>query len=169
MRRLVMSLVIFWGLLQGARAQDVLPEVLSVWVSEAAVAMYTLDPSNLETQQSALSRYFSSQGWIDFNKARAQSGILKAIETHHYTVRAIPMRPPKIMALDNDHWEATLVLLVSYTNPEYEQQQVLKLTLRFLRDKQTPSVRNFAIEAVTSREVSDLCACRPSKLPKGEN
>lgn len=166
MRRLPIGLVIFLGFLQTGLAENIRPEVLNVWVSEAAVAIYTLDANNLKAEQSALSHYFSSQGWIDFTKAQEQSGILNAIETHHYTVRATPLHPPKIMALGEGHWEAILPLLVSYTNPEYEQQQALRLKIRFERSAKDHSVRGFAISAIESKQSSDLCACRPNKLPK---
>lgn len=169
MRRFLISLVSLLGFWQPVFAEDIRPEVLSVWVSEAGVALYTLDASNLQAQQSALSYYFSSQGWIDFNKAQEQSGILQAIQTHRYTVRAIPLHPPKIMALDPQHWEAILPILVSYTNPEYEQQQTLRLKIRFEQSTDSRSVRGFAISAIESKKTSELCTCRPKALPKQGN
>lgn len=63
---------------------------LTVWVSEAVVSTYTFDYKDLLQQQKQIAKYFTAEGWINYNKALQASKILESVKKNSYYVSAVP-------------------------------------------------------------------------------
>lgn len=96
---------------------------LSVWANEAIVSTYTFSASNFLDRQKQIAKYFSSQGWINYNKALQASKLQDSVQKNNYDVSAVALLPPVIKTLvKTNEWEATMPLLVLYKNKDYQQK-----------------------------------------------
>ncbi len=83
-----------------------------VWVNEAIVATYTYNAQNFVARQKEIAHYFTSDGWIAFNKALNVAQIPQTIQKNLYQVSAVAISPPEVKLVRQDRWQATMPLLV---------------------------------------------------------
>lgn len=132
---------------------------LEVWANEAIVATYTYNFKNYIVRQKEIAQYFSSNGWIAYSKALTDSKLPEAVQANSYFVSAVATMPPKIKVLRSNYFQATMPLLVVYSNPQYQQKQNLKVTLEFTSAASGQGVRGFAIESLQAAPSSPACKC----------
>lgn len=102
---------------------------LVVWANEVAVATFTYDFVNFETELQTTSNYFTPDEWKEFNKALEQSNNLKAVKENKLLVTATALRTPMILqaGLLNGRycWRIKIPLQVTYQNSsKYTQQNI---------------------------------------------
>jgi len=154
---LILSLLLLvfapWALAEPNTAQ------LAVWANEAIVTTYTYDYKNYLQQQKEIAKYFTSEGWINYTKALNVSKLPESVQKNAYYVSAVALEPPKMVTLDPTHWQAIMPLLVVYKNPQYQQQQTLKIILSFTKSRSGQGVRGFSITSLKATVTKPPCQC----------
>ena len=134
---------------------------LAVWANEAIVATYTFTFKDYIGRQREIAKYFTAEGWANYSTALINSNLPNAVQKNSYTVNSVATMPPKIKTINNTAWQAVMPILVIYKNPQYQQKQMLQVTINF---KTTPSgVRGLAIESLESKVIEAPCVCEPPK------
>lgn len=131
----------------------------AVWVNEAIVATYTYNHSNFMARQKEIAKYFTAEGWINYSKALQDSKLPETIKTNAYFVSAVATMPPEIKAITDKQWQATMPVLVVYTNPAYKQKQTLNITVTFIEAPAGTGVRGFAITGLQAKVATPPCEC----------
>ncbi|KTD62473.1 DotI/IcmL family type IV secretion protein [Legionella shakespearei] len=152
--------LLFLGSL-GAHAEAPDRTQLAVWANEAIVATYTFDYKNYLQQQKEIAKYFTADGWMAYSKALNDSKLPEAVQKNAYEVTAVATQPPVITTLDPTHWQATMTILVVYKNPQYQQQQNLRVVLSFSPATSGQGVRGFAATSLQSKVINPPCVCQP--------
>jgi hypothetical protein len=132
---------------------------LAVWANEAMVATYTYNYKNYLARQKEIALYFTSNGWIAYSKALNDSKIPDAVQKNSYFVSAVATMPPKIKVLRSNYFQATMPLLVVYSNPQYQQKQNVDITLEFTAAASGQGVRGFAVESLQAKQATPPCKC----------
>jgi hypothetical protein len=138
---------------------------LLVWANEAIIASYTFSAANYLDDQKKIARYFTSGGWIAFNKALNASKLPEVIKKNAYEVTAVATAPPELVTLDPTHWTVIMPILVQYKNPQYNQQQQLKVTLGFTTATAGQGMRGYAITSLQSVVTQPPCQCATPTPP----
>lgn len=133
---------------------------LAVWANEAIIATYTFDYKNLIQEQKEIGKYFTSTGWIAYNKALNESKLLDAVQKNDYAVTSVATQPPVLTTIDPTHWQVTMPILVVYKNPQYQQQQNLNVVLKFTSAPAGQGVRGLAITSLKSTVTKPPCRCQ---------
>ncbi|MGC1182400.1 DotI/IcmL family type IV secretion protein [Legionella sp.] len=136
---------------------------MAVWVNEAIVATYSYSYKNYLQDQKQIAKYFTAAGWIAYTKALNDSKLPEVIQKNFYSVSAVATEPPVITQIDETHWKATMNLLAVYQNPQYKQQQNLKVTIQFTTAPSGQGVRGFTITDLQSIASEPPCQCRQEK------
>lgn len=134
---------------------------LAVWANEAIVATYSYDYKNYLQEQKEIAKYFTAEGWIAYTKALNDSKLPDSVQKNNYFVSAVATQPPEITAVDPSHWQAVMPILVVYKNPEYQQQQNLKVTLTFSTAPAGQGVRGLTINSLQTTVSEPPCQCKP--------
>lgn len=132
---------------------------LAVWANEAVVATYSYDYKNYLAQQKDIARYFSANAWIAYSKALNASKVPESVQQNNYYVSAVATSPPVLVFLDPTHWQASMNLLVLYSNPQYEQRQYLKAVLNFSQAPSGQGVRGLSIDSLKTTMTKAPCHC----------
>jgi hypothetical protein len=132
---------------------------LIVWVNEAVVATYNYSYKNYLQDQKQIAKYFTADAWIAYTKALNTSQLPEAVQKNLYYVSAIPTEPPVITPVDATHWKAVTNLLVVYKNPQYQQQQTLKVTVNFGVAPSGQGVRGYSITNLQAAVAKPPCQC----------
>jgi hypothetical protein len=132
---------------------------LAVWANEAIVSTYSYNFKNFLQRQKEIAKYFTAKGWTDFSTVFIASKLPEAVKANSYFVSAVATLPPKIKALDANHWQATMPLLVVYQNPQYQQKQTLEVTINFTQAPSGQGVRGLAITSLQSKIIKPTCKC----------
>ncbi len=131
----------------------------AVWVNEAIVATYTYNYQNFMQRQKDIARYFTATGWMNYSNVLRASRLPEAVKNNDYYVSAVATMPPEIKDLGNKQWQATMPVLVVYTNPSYKQKQTLKVTLNFIEAPEGTGVRGFAVTNLNAVVARQPCQC----------
>lgn len=122
---------------------------LVVWANEAAVATFTYDFVNFETELQTASNYFTPNGWKEFYKALEQSDNLSAVKAKKLLVTAAAFRTPIILqaGLLNGRycWRVQIPLQVTYQNDSEYTQQNLAVTILIARASPYEGVRGLVV------------------------
>jgi hypothetical protein len=132
---------------------------LAVWANEAVVATYTYDYTNFNARQKEIARYFTANGWIAYSNALNASKLPDTIQKNKYEVSAVATQPPRLIILDPTHWIATMNILVVYQNPQYQQQQSLRIVLGFSPAPDGQGVRGMYATSMQTTVVKPPCQC----------
>ena len=151
-----LSLFLFFPLFCCAQSD---PVQLSVWVNEAIVATYTYNYKSYLENQKKIAKYFSADGWIAYSNALNASKLPEAVQKNFYYVSAVATEPPIVTDIDSTHWKATMGLLVVYQNPQYQQKQLLKVTINFMVAPSGQGVRGYSITTLQSVVNKAPCKC----------
>lgn len=152
---------LFVLLLLPLTAQSSIPDQtqLSVWANEAIVATYTYDYKNYLTQQRAIAKYFSAQGWTQYSAALNASGLPEAVQKNAYFVSSVALSPPAVKAISDQQWQAVMPLLVVYKNPQYQQKQTLEVSITFSQAPSGQGIRGLAINTLQAKIKNPACRC----------
>lgn len=122
---------------------------LLVWANEAAVATFTYDFVNLETELQTISNYFTPDSWKEFYKVLEQSDNLSAVKAKKLLVTAAPFRAPIILqaGLLNGRysWRVQIPLQATFQNNLEYAQQNLKVTMLIARASPYEGVRGLVV------------------------
>lgn len=132
---------------------------LAVWANEAIVATYTFDYKNYLQEQKQIAKYFTADGWIAYSKALADSKLPETVQKNLYFVSAVATQPPVITDVDPTHWNATMNLLVLYQNPEFKQQQTLKVVIGITEAPSGQGVRGLSMTSLQANVSKPPCEC----------
>lgn len=135
---------------------------LSVWTNEAIVNAYTFSADNFLDRQKEIAKYFTTEGWVNYNKALQASKLKESVQNNKYTVSAVALLPPSIKVLAKDQWQASMPLLVLYANPTYQQKQTLTVIITFTTAKSNEGVRGLALTSFTTTVTTPACRCEGS-------
>jgi hypothetical protein len=155
-RKLALVLLLFFVQLSHANPEQA---PLSVWVNEAIVATYSYDYKNFLNDQKKIAKYFTVDAWIAYSQALNSSKIPNSVQKNLYYVSSVATESPVITSLGSNHWKATMKLLVDYKNPQYQQQQNLKVTIDFMSAPSGQGVRGYSITNFQSVPISPPCTC----------
>ena len=137
----------------------------AVWVNEAIVATYTYNYLNFMARQKEIAKYYTAQGWINYSKALQESKLPDTIKSNSYYVSAVATLPPDIKPIGANQWQATMPVLVVYTNPSYKQKQTLNIMITFIEAPAGTGVRGFAMTNLQARVSQPECECvKPSSV-----
>ena len=167
---LLTSLLFSLTLSQGYAAPD--RAQLVVWANEAIIATYTYNYKTFNQQQKEIAQYFTADGWIAYSKALNASKLPESVQKNAYDVNAVATQPPKLITLDSTHWAVMMPILVVYENPQYQQQQNLKVVLSFSVAPEGQGVRGFSASSLQATVIKPPCQCpndveeTPIKSPK---
>lgn len=134
---------------------------LAVWVNEALTATYSYDYADFITQQKRIARYFTADAWLTYNHALQKAGLPQSVQKHAYYVSAVAQLPPTVRSTGVNQWEAIMPLLVVYKNPQYQQKQILRLTVAFKAVPEPQGIRGLAITGLRSTVIEPPCVCSP--------
>lgn len=132
---------------------------LSVWANEAIVATYTSNFKTYAQEQKKIAQYFTTDGWIAYTKALNASKLPDAIQKNSYEVSAVATAPPQLNIVDANHWSIIMPVLVQYNNPQYQQQQNLKIALGITQASAGQGIRGYAITSLQSTVIKPPCQC----------
>ncbi|MFI4918062.1 MAG: DotI/IcmL family type IV secretion protein [Legionellales bacterium] len=132
---------------------------LAVWANEAIIATYSYDYQNYVSEQKEIAKYFTSNGWINYTKALNASKLPDSVQKNNYVVSAVATQPPQVITSDATHWQATMPILVVFKNPQYQQQQHLKVVLTFTNAQAGQGVRGLSISSLQTTVTEPPCAC----------
>jgi hypothetical protein len=135
---------------------------LLVWANEAIIATYTYNYKTYLQDQKRIAQYFTANGWIAYNKALNASKLPDAVQTNSYDVTAVAAEPPQLTSVDATHWTVTMPILVQYKNPQYQQQQSLKVVLGFGLAPSGQGVRGLSVTSLQSTVITPPCQCMPA-------
>ncbi|MDP1603507.1 MAG: DotI/IcmL family type IV secretion protein [Legionella sp.] len=135
---------------------------LAVWANEAIVATYTFNYQNFMARQREIAKYFTAEGWTTYSTALLDSQLPDAVAKNKYYVSAVATLPPEIKTLGENHWQATMPLLVIYKNPQYQQKQTLKVIINFGVAPSGQGVRGLSINNLQSSVSESPCECQPA-------
>jgi len=133
---------------------------LAVWANEAIVATYSYNYKDYLTRQSEIAHYFSADGWTAYSTALNASQLPETIQKNAYFVSAVAALPPEIKATGSNQWQASMPLLVIYKNPQYQQKQILQVTINFSAAPVGQGVRGLAINGLQSKVTQPPCECQ---------
>lgn len=136
---------------------------LAVWANEAIIATYSYDYKNYLQEQKEIAKYFTSKGWIAYTKALNESKIPEIVQKNNYFVSAVATMPPEIKQINTTYWQATMPILVLYTNPQSKQKQNIKVVVTFSQAASGYGVRGYNINSLQSTIISSPCECCPGK------
>lgn len=153
----VLCMIIPWTCFAADKVQ------LAVWANEAIVATYTFNYQTFLQDQQNIAKYFSANGWIAYTKALNASKLPDNVQKNNYDVSAVATAPPVITNIDSTHWQAVMPLLVVYTNPQYQQQQQLKVTIHFSIAQAGQGLRGYSISSLESVVAEPPCRCELRK------
>lgn len=131
----------------------------AVWVNEAIVATFTYNHQNFLERQKEIAKYFTADGWMAYSKALQAAKLQDTVQTNAYYVSAVATMPPTLKPLANKKWQAIMPVLVVYKNPEYKQEQTLKITLTFMESPAGTGVRGFAVTELQASVDKPPCQC----------
>lgn len=132
---------------------------MAVWVNEAVVATYSYSYKNYLQDQKQIAKYFTASAWIAYTKALNDSKLPESVQKNLYYVSAVPTQPPVITKIDPTHWKAQMNLLVVYQNPQYQQQQNLKVSIDFTVAPAGQGVRGYSITSLQALVSKPPCQC----------
>lgn len=132
---------------------------LMVWANEAIIATYTYNYNTYLQDQKKIAQYFTSQGWIAYSKALNASKLPEAVQKNAYNVTAVATEPPQLTSIDATHWTVVMPILVQYKNPQYQQQQYLKVELGFSIAPSGQGVRGLSVTSLQSSVIKPPCQC----------
>ena len=135
---------------------------VAVWANEAIVTTYTYNFKTYLDDQKRMAQYFTTDGWIAYVKALNASKLPDAVQKNSYDVSAVATKPPFINALDPSHWIVSMPILVEYRNPQYQQQQNLKVVINIVASPSGQGTRGLAITSLQSTQISPPCQCAPT-------
>lgn len=136
---------------------------LSIWANESIVSTYTFSAANFLDRQKQIAKYFSSQGWINYNKALQAAKLQESVQKNNYEVSAVALLPPTIKTLPaTNEWQATMPLLVLYKNKDYQQKQTLQVVITFMPAKGNEGVRGLVLTSFTTTITTPACRCEHS-------
>ena len=136
---------------------------LLVWANEAIIATYTYNYKTYLDDQKRIAQYFTSNGWIAFNKALNASKLPDAVQKNAYEVTAVATAPPQLSNVDATHWLVTMPILVQYKNPQYQQQQNLNVVLGFGLASSGEGIRGLSVTSLQSKVIKPPCQCMPNQ------
>lgn len=136
---------------------------LSVWANEAIVAAYTFSATDFLDKQKTIAKYFTSTGWINYNKALQASKLKESVQKNNYTVSAVALLPPTLKTIENNQWQATMPLLVLYANKSYQQKQTLAVIITFTTATSNEGVRGLALTSFTTTVTTPACRCEGAR------
>lgn len=132
---------------------------LVVWANEAIIATYTYNYQSYLAQQKELAKYFTASGWISYSKALNEAKLAESVQKNAYDVTAVATQPPTLITLEPNHWQVSMPILVVYKNPQYQQQQHLKVVINFAAAPAGQGVRGFSMSSLQTTAISPSCAC----------
>ncbi|HRD69337.1 MAG TPA: DotI/IcmL family type IV secretion protein [Legionella sp.] len=132
---------------------------LVVWAHEAIIAAYTFNYKTFTQDQRGIARYFTAPGWISFNRALTDSKLPEVVQKNAYDVTAVATQPPRLITLDPTHWQVIMPILVVYKNPQFQQQQNLRVILSFTQAPPNRGVRGFNASSLQSVVITPPCHC----------
>lgn len=135
---------------------------LSVWANEAIVNTYTFSANNFLNRQKEIAKYFTTQAWVNYNKALQASKLNEAIQKNNYTVSSVALLPPTLKNIGKE-WQATMPLLVLYANAHYQQKQTLAVVITFTTAQANEGVRGLVLTSFTTTVTAPPCRCEGSR------
>lgn len=132
---------------------------LAVWANEAIIATYSYDYKNYLQEQKEIAKYFTGEAWMAYTKALNESKLPDSVQKNNYNVSAVATLPPEIKVIDNANWQASMPILVVYSNPEYQQKQNLKVVITFTQAASGQGVRGYSISSLQSTVIKPPCQC----------
>jgi hypothetical protein len=135
---------------------------LLVWANEAIINSYTYNYKTYLADQKRIAPYFTSNGWIAFDKALNASKLPDAIKKHAYDVTAVATAPPQLSPVDATHWTVIMPILVQYKNPRYQQHQNLQVVLGLSLAPSGEGIRGLSITSLQSTLIKPPCQCMPA-------
>lgn len=133
---------------------------LAVWANEAIVATYTFSYKDFIAQQRGIANYFTAEGWTNYSKALNASKLPEAVLSNSYFVNAVATLPPEITLIKPGQWRASMPLLVTYKNTQYQQKQTLQVVIHFSEAASGQGVRGLAINSLQSKISIPACRCQ---------
>lgn len=132
---------------------------LVVWANEAIIASYSYNYQSYLEHQKELAKYFTAAGWISYSKALNEAKLAESVQKNAYDVTAVATQPPTLVTLDPNHWQVSMPILVVYKNPQYQQQQHLKVVINFAAAPAGQGVRGFSMSSLQTTAISPPCTC----------
>lgn len=144
---------------------------VKVWANTAIISVFDYDYKNMVAKRKESAQYFSSDGWLAFNKAFNASGIKQIVEKQRYTVSAVATRPPQIkeqgLKSGKYYWQVDMPVFVLYKGDSKQRAQHLDITVNILYQPERTGFFSY----VSNLKIKDFNATEGSPLacPKGLN
>lgn len=132
---------------------------LLTWANEAAVAAYTFNFVNYNTQFKSISNYFTPEGWKAFHDKLTQSDIFKSMIDKKLLVTAVTTKAPIILKQEvvNGHysWRVQMPLLVTYQSPTEFTHENLMVTMLIERTAPYEGIKGIGVVELMAEQVKD--------------
>lgn len=119
------------------------------WANQAAIAAFTYNFVNYQSELQASSGFFTSDGWDQFLAALQQSNNLDAVKAKKLIVSAVATRAPIILQKGllngNYAWRVQMPMLVTYQSASEFSQQNNVVTMLITRVSTLNSPRGIGI------------------------
>lgn len=132
---------------------------LLTWANEAAVAAYTFNFVNYDTQFQSISNYFTPEGWKAFHDQLTQSYIFKFMKDKKLIITAVTSKAPIILkqGVVNGHysWRVQMPLLVIYQSATEWMHETLMVTMVIERTAPYEGIKGIGVVELTAEQVKD--------------
>ncbi len=133
---------------QNAQASNavITPEKLKEFSKNAALASFTYNYQNYQSDMDAMKKYFSKEGWDSFSKALKASNNLNVVQKEKLTVSAKVNGDAKVtqnqQTATGQQWQVEVPLVVTYQNDKKQkitQDLVVKMIIGTVSTNENPA------------------------------
>lgn len=154
------KLLVVFGLLFVTSVHSVDDNITrTLWASHAIINIYHYNHDTYLADQKHIARYFSASAWINYTKAINAAQLPELIKKNQWQVRSVPIKPPVLKALPENHWQADMPVLVQYKNPQREQYQTVNVSIQFGPAKKGTGIEGWTIDSFQANILQQPCQC----------
>lgn len=141
-------------MLPASEDPNLLPDTLIKWANQAAVASYTYDFSNYETQLALARPYFTNTGWTLYRNSI--QNLLNSIAKNKLSVTSV-VTAPSVISNSGQYpglgmaWRIQIPFLVGYEGAENVTMQRFTVTLTIVRVPTTQNPAGIGIDQFVMR------------------
>jgi intracellular multiplication protein IcmL len=124
---------------------------VEIWVTDAIAKAFTFSFANYRQELTAAKDSFTPVGWVGFEKALDDSGVLKSVTTNRYVTTAVPTAAPVLLSqglIEGRYaWRFQIPFLITYQNALKTTQSV-NVTVIVVRMPETEQERGLGIASL---------------------
>ncbi|WP_367606924.1 DotI/IcmL/TraM family protein [Legionella sp. W05-934-2] len=134
-----------------------------IWAQQAILATYQVSNSSYIADQREIAKYFTADAWKKYLQVLEKVQFQQFIEKNNYHLDAVALKPVTLKPLEQGYWQASMPVLVQYTNPQYNQLQTVEVTIQFKPAPSGQGVLGYQMVSFLSKNMDKPCQCMVEK------